>query len=254
MADEPRRGRGRPPGAKNKPKDEAAAGIGHNGGRLSEEDEMNLLFINVGLVSNAQAKLATANSEVRNAYKRAKADGFSKKQVDLAIRLRTEEGQKSFKADLEDSARIARWSGMAIGEQGSLFDEKDRTPIAERAYDEGRRAGLQSEDLNSNPYDVTTEAGQAYISGWHDGQSKYRAGIKKKEEPGSEELIKTETPRTAPDEAFGDAIESEAGDPSDADEDEDQADKTADRSFTEELRDVTEKGEEMTRRGESDPE
>ena len=85
------------------------------------------------------------------------------------ILLATPEGEEAIKAEMERSARVLRWAGVAVGTQASLFGE-DRTPITERAFAEGRRAGLLGESHN-NAYHVTNDGHAEYNAGYIEGQA-----------------------------------------------------------------------------------
>lgn len=96
--------------------------------------------------------------------------------IKLLERLSTPEGEKSFKEEMDRQAQVARWAGLQIGTQGTLFEE-DRRPIVERAFEEGKRAGMDGKDC-APPHAAGTEAYAKWIEGWHAGQSVKLGGIK----------------------------------------------------------------------------
>ena len=73
------------------------------------------------------------------------------------------------KAGMQRQARVMRWMNIPIGTQGALFGEPDRTPITERAFNEGKRRGLAGEPID-NPHHHTTEAHREHIRGFGIGQ------------------------------------------------------------------------------------
>lgn len=85
------------------------------------------------------------------------------------ISLDTPEGEAAMKADMERQARVLRWMGVPIGSQGALFGDTDRTPITERAFNEGKRQGLAGEKME-NPHHQTTEAHRSFNDGFSQGQ------------------------------------------------------------------------------------
>lgn len=85
------------------------------------------------------------------------------------IALDTPEGEAAMKADMERQARVMRWMNIPIGTQGALFGGEDRTPLTERAFNEGKRQGLAGESC-SNPHHLTTEAHKFHNDGWAEGQ------------------------------------------------------------------------------------
>jgi hypothetical protein len=85
------------------------------------------------------------------------------------ISLDTPEGEATMKAEMERKVRVLRWMGCPIGSQGALFADADRTPITERAFNEGKRQGLAGEPID-NPHHHTTEAHRSHVAGFASGQ------------------------------------------------------------------------------------
>ena len=114
-------------------------------------------------------KVTKAVADLRNLYKAAKADGLEKVDFDIAFSLETPEQEAKQRAKLVRVVQVAGWVGSDIG-QLSFADqlgEPDRTPAADRAYQEGRRAGLQG-DRAAPGYDPSTEQHRRYMAGFHD--------------------------------------------------------------------------------------
>lgn len=149
--------------------EEPTAGVGHNGAatELTDEQRRALFFYHLGRVKNKKAEAESVNGELRNTYKVAKADGYTKKEIDFAIRL-----EKADEHELMEERRrqheIATWMQHPVGVQLSLLDEPNRTPASERAEEEGFAAGSAGESCEP-PFD-SHEPRQAWISGWHRGQ------------------------------------------------------------------------------------
>jgi hypothetical protein len=113
-----------------------------------------------------------SNKKLIDLGKIIKADLGAKGLQDIKdlIALATPEGEASMKAEMERQARVMRWMGVPIGSQGALFGDADRTPIAERAFADGKRQGLAGES-QSNPHHHTTEAGRQHDLGYAEGQT-----------------------------------------------------------------------------------
>ena len=143
--------------------------LGHNGGpaELSPDQQKALFFHHLGRVSALKEKVASASGELRAAYKSAKADSFTKKDIDFALSLENDEDEKMVEQRRRET-EIAAWCGHPIGTQADLFDATDRTPLVERAAAEGRKAGAEGASSSANPYDG--EAGQVWMREWHAGQ------------------------------------------------------------------------------------
>jgi hypothetical protein len=120
------------------------------------------------LVLDAKNK---ANKALIDYGKIIKSDLGAKGLQDIKdlIRLDTPEGEAAMKAEMERQARVLRWMGFPIGSQGALFGDTDRTPIAERAFNDGKRQGLAGERQN-NPHHHTTEAAREHDRGFAEGQ------------------------------------------------------------------------------------
>lgn len=178
----------RPKGSKNKPKgakkaaDEGATpGIGHND--LTEEQRAALLFQAVGKIEREQVKMREHVAAIRLIRKQAKADGVSAKELNWALELRKSDPDEAL-ATMAMQTRVAKWMGHPIGTQADLFgDGVDRTPSVEKAYGEGRVAGMAGDAcIVPEKWAPGGEQHQRWLDGWHDGQRVILEGIKPLEE------------------------------------------------------------------------
>jgi ribosome modulation factor len=184
-----------------KPKVPAAdRSVGNNHNALSEEQHAALVLQACAKIEKLQTAIATATADIRNIRKIAKADGIVPAEINFALFLR--------KADPDDVVstarmqdRVAKYLAHPVGTQFGMF-EADRTPIADRAFAEGKVAGLEGKDFKS-PHDESTEAGQQWMKGWHGGQAVLHAGIRTKAEdvPGHQRRIPAEVDDDVRDEA-----------------------------------------------------
>lgn len=125
----------------------------------------------------------SATAAVRNAAKTIKADGFSMRQIKLAIQLETPEGEAEFRSLIANDLLAAQYQGAAIGAQLSLFLEPDRTPAVDMAYDEGQKDAMEGKSAKPG-YDPSTAQHARYMDGFHDVTAKRIAGgIGKLEKP-----------------------------------------------------------------------
>lgn len=145
------------------------------------DEENRKLFLNVHLpkIKQLRDRLATANSNLRNAYKTAKAEGsFTKTDFDTAIEMEDAEKEARAKARIARTLVIARYMGSAMGAQLDLFLEPDRTPAADRAFDEGKMAAMKGETAKP-PYDPSTEQHRKFMEGYHSvSEQRVKEGIK----------------------------------------------------------------------------
>jgi hypothetical protein len=147
--------------------------VGANGltPSLSEEQAEALMRHHMGKVRRLREQLSSVNSNLRNALKTAKADGYQKYEIDYALALEkdAEDGSGEMLARRRREAQIARWMGHAIGSQPDMFAETEEQVVmtATKEFDAGRRAGMEGETLKVP--DWVQEPTQ-FTAGWHKGQ------------------------------------------------------------------------------------
>lgn len=122
-----------------------------------------------------------ADAGIKNVGKRIKAEDDSIARVKKTIRARTPEGEAELRAEIEETAEVLRWSGVSVGESADLFPE-DRTPGVDRAYAEGKRAGMNG-DKGQPPHDPSVPQYQSWMRGWQDGQGILSEAFKKIPDP-----------------------------------------------------------------------
>lgn len=174
------------------------------------DQEAKALFLRaLPKIADLKAKLNTANANLRNAYKAAKADGFLKKDFDVAFEIQGAEGEKAKKAAIARELTIAKWLGCDLGVQLDLFLEPTRVPAADRAFEEGQAASMQNKAAKP-PYDPSTEQYRKYMAGFHEHQATLAKGIKKLDPAVKEDVkataeakAKTDQQRAQDEKAFG---------------------------------------------------
>lgn len=179
----------RPKGSKNKAKGEAAPkqtaapasapSSGHNSA-LTDQEYHDLVVMWAPKRAVALANKKKYDKELKDIDQKIHAVLGENGVLDIKdhIELQTPEGEKKFKENLARLQRMAAWNNLAVGTQGDLLQSSvDRTPIVDRARQEGRAAALEDK-LCQPPYDAH-EPQQAWIEGWHDGTAqRVRLGIK----------------------------------------------------------------------------
>ncbi len=138
---------------------------------LSEEQQEALMRNHMGQVRRLRAQLASVNANLRNALKKAKADGYPKHEIDYALALEkdAQDGSGEMLAKRRREAQIARWLGHAIGAQPDIFDETDEKTVdaATKEFEAGKRAGMEGETLKVPDWVIQPTQ---YIAGWNKGQ------------------------------------------------------------------------------------
>lgn len=156
-----------------------------------DREEKALFLHHLPLIKAAKEALNTANSNLRNLYKRAKGEGnFTKADFDTAFALQTAELEAKERARIARALKIAKIVGSSMGNQLDLFLEPDRTPIADRAYAEGEKASMENRQAVP-PYDPSTEAYRQFMSGFHAHQATLAKGIKPTNEAVKEDVKAT---------------------------------------------------------------
>jgi ribosome modulation factor len=157
-----------PKGAKNKAKDSnGSPGEGHNSTPLSDAERQALHFRHVKEYERELAAKKKADAELKNTAKRIKSEGGSVRAVKLTIELATPEGEAAFRARMAEEAEVASWNG--VGVQVDMFAD-EREPAEDRAFGEGRRAGMKGEP-NKPPYDPSVPQHQRWLEGYSDGNA-----------------------------------------------------------------------------------
>lgn len=128
-------------------------------------------------IVDATAVVNRIKGTLRTLYKQALADGFSASDFEEGIRLQGNDGEKAKKNGIIRSLRIARWLGMDLGAQLDMFEEPSRVPATDRAYEEGKAAGLKGES-GTCQYAPDLPQHQRFMEGWHSGQEIRAKGFK----------------------------------------------------------------------------
>lgn len=146
---------------------------------LTEDEKRALLFQHKGLYEKALAEKKAADAKLKNVCKLAKSE-LGKGAVDDikdAIALDQPEGEAAHRAEIERKLRIARWMGASVGTQFSFAE--DMTPATDRAYEDGKRAGLKGEAARP-PHDPSVPQYGKWMEGWHAGQGVLASDFRKK--------------------------------------------------------------------------
>lgn len=180
------------------PKAAAPAASSANTDDLDREEKA-LFLHHMPLIKAAKERAATAVADLRNLYKRAKAEAnFTKADFDTAFALETAEKEARERAKIARQLKIARIVGSAMGNQLDLFLEPDRTPAAEIAFEEGQRDAMQN--VAARPkYDPSTEQHRKYLEGFHSvSEKRIKDGIAKEFDQSDKPALETVKPSPAP--------------------------------------------------------
>lgn len=155
---------------------------GHNGPPERTADEVQMGFLQHRTAWNEwKAKRAVVDKIEKDTKAALKADGYLVEEMKVADDL-----SKNAKSELKVTSsvklrlRVAKWIGHPMGAQMDLFAQPDRTPLADRAYNEGRQASMESKPAKP-PHSPETEAYRRYMDGFHEHQATLGNGFKKPE-------------------------------------------------------------------------
>jgi hypothetical protein len=133
---------------------------------LSDQQRQTLLFNHKRKIVPLLEAEKVAKAAVAHAYELAKKEGIPKKDIKLAIQLTSDEGIEAAKNDLERTNRIAHWLG--VGKQMSLFG--DNETVAQRHYEDGRRAALNDQPAKP-PSHLATKDANTWLEGHATGRT-----------------------------------------------------------------------------------
>jgi ribosome modulation factor len=146
---------------------------------MSDDQRAKLTFQLKGKYERVLAAKKAADKALKDVGKEIKADLGKGGLQDIKdmIRLAEPEGEQELKDAMERRARVMRWLGMDVGHQSDMFADTDRRPITEKAFAEGKKAGLAGE-THKNPYHQTNDGHQAWNDGYVEGQGVILARMK----------------------------------------------------------------------------
>ncbi len=149
------------------------------GSNTVDPDKRALFLKDKSEYAKAKERLGKAQSAMRLIGKTIKADGFSMRQIRLAIQLESPEGEADFRALVANDLLAAQYAGAKIGSQLQLFlEDVDRTPAVDMAADEGTRDAIENKPAKPG-YDPSTPQHKTYMAAYHAEQGRQiKAGIK----------------------------------------------------------------------------
>lgn len=115
----------------------------------------------------AKAKMDEAKGKYANACKLSQDVGISEKELKLIEKIAKmdPDTQALFFKNLN---QYLEWAGLETGYQFGLFESAD---LLERAFERGKLAFLEGSNTNDNPYQLNTDQGQKWLSGWNESQT-----------------------------------------------------------------------------------
>jgi ribosome modulation factor len=162
--------------------DGALAAKGHNRPELTEDEQRALTYSWKKKWEAQQAVVAKAKSDLRAIEDGAKSElgKNAVKDIKEMILIEMPGGNASVQAAIERQLKLARWVNSPVGSQFEFFE--DRTPAEDRAFEEGKTAGLMGLPRKS-PYHPSLPQHQRWIDGWHAGNEVLLSDFQSKLKP-----------------------------------------------------------------------
>lgn len=135
---------------------------------LSDRQRQSLLFSYMRRLKPLLMAETAAKAAVTKAYEIAKKEGVTKKEIEIALKLKTEDGAEKIKAEVERLLRIDRWIGTKIGTQLEL--DLPQASKAEAAFEDGRIAALNDQPAKA-PEHFSQAATQQWLAGHSAGRT-----------------------------------------------------------------------------------
>lgn len=163
----------------------------HNSETEQDKLRKQTFFKLLGAHNGYMADRASADSEIKDVYKRAQTMGLTKKHFDLAKKIQDPEKKAEFIEDLKIAIEVAEWCGSELSTQLSL-ELVDRRTQDEIGHAEGFQVGAMG-GKNKNPHDQASERGQGWQRGFNDGNAFRNQSFKDAIEAG--EKMKDDVPK-----------------------------------------------------------
>lgn len=154
----------------------ASAGHNSKGSKLTPDEERQLFLRHRTTWNEYQAKLKVVEKIGIDVKAALKADGFKVGQMVIADQLTTVKGEAKVVGEVSDRLKVARWIGHAMGNQLDLFEQPDRTPSVDRAFDEGKQSSMENKPRKS-PYAAELEQSRTWYAGYDKHQETLQGGV-----------------------------------------------------------------------------
>ena len=137
----------------------------------NQPDDEAVIAVNLSKIRVAQDEAASHHGSLRNVLKHAEGKGVHLKAAKRALAIVKSGYADAWLEETRETTRYLRILRHGIQEaQISMFEfEPSLAPIDEKAALDGRAAGLSEEGEHTNPHDLSTLAGQAWLKAYRQG-------------------------------------------------------------------------------------
>jgi hypothetical protein len=132
-----------------------------------------VIAVNLSKIRTAQAAAASHHGTLRNILKHAEGKGVHLKAAKRALSIVKSGDADAWLEETRETTRYLRILRHGITENQLKLDfGTTLEPLDEKATNDGRIAGLDMEaEEASNPHDLNTQSGQAWIAAFRQGRS-----------------------------------------------------------------------------------
>lgn len=162
---------GKASGAKKPPKAKKDKARKPTAAELSDTERQRLMLAHKRKLKPLLLAEIAAKSAVTKAYELAKKEGVTKKDLQLAALLDTDEGAEKVKKQLQQILDIDRWMGTTLGEQMDMFPKQS---ASDKAFEDGKRSALNDEPARP-PTTLSQTVSQRWMEGWNEGRKTLNA-------------------------------------------------------------------------------
>lgn len=135
-------------------------------------DDEAVIAVNLSKIRTAQESAASHHGTLRKVLKHAEGKGVHLKAAKRALAIAKSGDADAWLEETQETTRYLRILRHGIHEsQLTLEFETTLAPIDEKAGLDGRYAGLDGADESTNPHDLSTKAGQAWLAAYRQGRS-----------------------------------------------------------------------------------
>jgi hypothetical protein len=132
-----------------------------------------IAIVNLTRLRQAQADLASSTGSLRSVCAKAEMQGINLPAAKRALRIVKSDNMEEEIAEIQATLKYCQLLGKpATKDQLDLFAyDNGLAPLDEKAANDGRRAGLSDEPESTNPHDLNTKAGQAWLAAFRQGRA-----------------------------------------------------------------------------------
>jgi hypothetical protein len=136
-------------------------------------DDEAVIAVNLSKIRTAQDNAASHHGTLRNVMKHAEGKGVHLKAAKRALSIIKAGDADAWLEETRETTRYLRILRHGINENQMKLDfGSTLEPMEEKAANDGRIAGLDMEaDESSNPHDLNTPNGQAWLTSFRQGRS-----------------------------------------------------------------------------------